>query len=76
MCRVVLVGVPGDDQTAAAHAKLAAVDTIEHTFYGCAPALAEDVSLPFIRDDRGRRYFGVDGVDWFIEQHQMLCADG
>ena len=64
--RLVLVGVSGDALTLEAHAQLTAA-MIRHDFYGCPSSLDEDVELPFIRDEQGRRYFGLGDIESFIK---------
>jgi hypothetical protein len=35
----------------------------------CPQTVAEWYECPFVRDERGHEYFGLDGIEFFVTQH-------
>jgi hypothetical protein len=64
-----LVTTANDEATRKARAALERLPnaTIEVSY--CPPAVAEWYECPFVRDERGHEYFGVDGIEFFVAQH-------
>ncbi len=64
--RVVLVGIDGDRATGEARARLESLVGVCNEFYPCPPSLGEVLRLPFVRDDKGRRFCGLEAINSFI----------
>ena len=39
--------------------------------YACPPSMEELQPVPFMQVDDQERFFGIDGIDAFIEQHAV-----
>lgn len=76
MQNVVLVGLVGHADTESARKRLAAVPSIEQSFYPCPASFADEFGLPFVRDQRGRSYFGLAAIDSFIAECRALDERG
>jgi len=64
---IVVYGVLGDAANDTVWRQLEQLHNVHLEFVVCPPSASELYRLPFITDERGSRYFGIDCIQDFVD---------
>jgi len=68
---VYLFGLESDDNTRVMWDKLRRVKSIHVELVYCPPLSRELYRFPFLKDERGERFFGVEGIQGFVDRQSL-----